>query len=164
MTAPEVRHLHRVLASLDAHLDGGLDGQLAGLCADPAVAEGRAALTRLVDPDHAARLADELDPREAAWLAEELLRRWAVLAPPVLDPQAGLDRTTGPAGTRLTVRVVGLDPGWTVAWTGAQPDPDEPGTATWTGRSAGVTARVLGRGPAGRVVLAARWDPPGEAP
>jgi hypothetical protein len=173
VTGPEVRHLLRVLASLEAHLDeqleGQLDGLLDGLTADTAVAEARAALARVADPEYGARLADELHPSEAAWLAAEIVRRWAVLASPVLDAQVTVVARDGdpvpgdggPGQVRLVVEVVGLDPGWTVAWIGAEPVPDEPAAAIWAGPpSGGVTARVLGRGPEGRVVVAAGWRPP----
>ncbi|HZI98455.1 MAG TPA: hypothetical protein VFD41_13100 [Actinomycetales bacterium] len=156
MTGTDVQHLLRVLASLDTHLDDQLDG----LSADPAVDEGRAALARLADPEHAAGLAGELEPAEAAWLAEEIVRRWSLLASPVLDPQACLVATEEPEQVRFLVDVVGLDPGWTVVWTGAEPTADDAAAAVWSPTSAGVTARVIGRGPGGRVVLVAGWQPP----
>lgn len=158
MSGAEVQRLLRVLASLDAHLDDQVDG----LSADPVIAEARAALARLAQaaqPGHLTSLAEELEPTEATWLTEELLRRWRLLAEPVLDPQLSLVAIEEAGQVRLAVEVLGLEAGWTVAWTGAVPEDEDARTAVWTGGGA-VTARVMGRGPGGRVVLVAAWPAP----
>lgn len=197
MTGPEHLHLRRVLSSLAARLDE----QTEGLSAARELDEPRQALARLTDPDRADEVLEafgaELAPAEAAWLAEEVLRRWALVGTPVVDPvvrvvpaasplpadvaadpAAGAEpRGRGAAGrtVRLRVEVDGLDPGWTVAWTGAEVQPagsdgtgqgaddawhrEDGGSAVWTGEAAVVTARVMGRGAEGRVVLTASWWP-----
>lgn len=182
MTGPAHRDLQRVVASLAAHLAEQVDGMLT----DDRFAAGREALERLADADHARDL-DALDPLEAAWLADELRRRWGSIGDVLLDPFAWVDGPEvrdgegdgdGEEAVRLTVGVDGLDPGWTVAWSGATPDEDDAATATWapptvepggaspegpdeTGTShPAVTARVMGRGPNGRVILTAFWSPP----
>jgi hypothetical protein len=166
VTSPAHRDLQRVAASLAARLPDQLDG----LLEDPRFEAGRQALERLRDPAVARDLAG-VDPREAAWLEEELRRRWAAIGDVVLDPVAwvegppALDQT---APVRLTVRTDGLEPGWTVAWSGADPDPEDPTAALLpadvgpspTDAPASVTARVMGRGPDGRVILLARWSAP----
>lgn len=152
--------LPRVVASLAARLPDQVEGMLD----DPRFEAGRAALDRLRDPAHAETL-NLLDPREAAWLADELRRRWAAVGDVVLEPVAWIEEHARGAGTdggdttaRLLIRVDGLEPGWTVAWTGATPDPTDPTIAAPSGAGA-VTARAMGRGPSGRVILAASWDP-----
>ena len=203
MTSPEHLHLRRVLSSLAARLDE----QTEGLSAARELDEARQALARLADPTRADEVLEafgtEVAPAEAAWLAEEVLRRWALVGTPAVDPVVrvvrvvGVDPATpslpvdaepGPAavaeprgrgapGTtvRLRVEVDGLDPGWTVAWTGAEAQPtgadgagegdddaghgEDGGWAMWTGEAALVTARVMGRGAEGRVVLTASWRP-----
>ena len=179
MTGPAHRDLQRVVASLAAHLAEQVDGMLS----DDRVAAGREALERLGDADHARDL-DALDPLEAAWLADELRRRWGGVGDVLLDPVAWVDGPAvgdgdGEEAVRLTVSVDGLDPGWTVAWSGAVVGED-PATATWqppnleqpgsapVGSRAteaprpAVTARVMGRGPDGRLILTTSWWPPPE--
>jgi hypothetical protein len=197
MTSPEHLHLRRVLTSLAARLDE----QTEGLSAAQELEEPRQALARLTDPARASEVLEafgaELAPAEAAWLAEEVLRRWGLLGTPVVDPVVRVvptstappvDVVVDPTGAaephhgtgttvRLRVEVDGLDPGWTVAWTGAHAQPSgasaagegegsaqdgENGAwALWTGEAAVVTARVMGRGAEGRVVLTASWRPEG---
>ncbi len=156
MTDPAHRDLRRVVASLAAHLAEQVDGMLT----DDRFAAGREALERLGDADQARDLG-AVDPREAAWLAEELRHRWAAIGDVLLDPVAWMDApdaVDGEEAVRLTVRVDGLEPGWTVAWSGATPDENHPAVATVTS-SRPVTARVMGRGPQGRVILTAAWEP-----
>lgn len=198
MTGAGSVHLRRVLASLAARLDE----QTEGLSAAEAFSEARQALDRLADPTRADEVLEALDAEvsaaEAAWLAEEVLRRWGQIGRPVVDPLVRVvpvasappshDEDTGTTATGdplvrggegapvlLRVEVDGLDPGWTVAWTGAtaqaaraegpggaEADPPQSGAAgwaLWTGGAAEVTARVMGRGAEGRVVLIASWRP-----
>jgi hypothetical protein len=160
------RELQRVVTSLAARLDGQADGLLAA----DRFAEGRGALQRLQDAADLSRL-DALPEEEAAWLAVELVRRWAAIGQVELDPVAWLevDEAAGtaaevPSGTRLRVRVDGLEAGWTVAWVGAEPVPDDESRARAGTQSSRVVARVMGRGPGGRVILVATWtaEPPPE--
>lgn len=200
MTSPESAHLRRVLASLAARLDEQTDG----LSAAEELTELRDALARLTDPATADEVLEALDAElssaEATWLADEVLRRWAAIGRPVVDAMvrvvpaasaqdadAGSAATGDPLGraaartpVSLRVEVDGLDPGWTVAWTGATAQPDgsddpggadadapraaQDGGALWTGETAEVTARVMGRGVEGRVVLTASWRPDGAPP
>ena len=152
MSTPETDRLRRVLASLSAHLDE----QTEGLAQAGHLTDGRDALARLTDPDRAEQVAAdlaELPAAEAAWLADELERRWGLFGTPVLDPEARLVPAQDDADV-VRVEVDGLEPGWSVAWTGATPSELEPATATRTGGP--VTARVRGRAAHGRVVLVAR--------
>ncbi|MFE9692367.1 hypothetical protein [Micromonospora sp. NPDC005806] len=152
------RELQRVVTSLAARLDGQFDGLLAA----DRFAEGREALERLQDAAARARL-DALPEEEAAWLAAELVQRWAAIGPVELDPVAWLEvepplaDPDGPAGTWLRVLVDGLEAGWTVAWAGAEPDADNEQRARAGTETARVVTRVMGRGPAGRVILVATW-------
>ena len=197
MTSPEHLHLRRVLTSLAARLDE----QTEGLSAARELEEPRQALARLTDPARAGEVLEafgtELPAVEAAWLAEEVLRRWALVGTPVVDPVVRVVRVVPAApslpvdvaadataaaeprgdttSVHLRVEVDGLDPGWTVAWTGAEAQPTgaeatgegdgaaghggDGAWALWTGGTAVVTARVMGRGAEGRVVLTATWRP-----
>ncbi|MFV0524140.1 MAG: hypothetical protein ACK5RL_06550 [Acidimicrobiales bacterium] len=150
--------LERLLASLAARLPG----QVGDLVDADRFATGRQALARLADPATRASLRT-LDADDRRWLAGELWRSWALIGDPVVDPVARLEPVGGPDGAvGLTVRVDGLEAGWTVAWTGAEPDPDDSRIGlTGGGPARTVTARVAGRGPDGRVILTAVWPEAG---
>lgn len=167
------RDLRRVVGSLATRLPDQMEGMLD----DGRLEAGRQALDRLRGASHASGL-DALDPAEAGWLAEELLRRWAALGDVVLDPVAWIepaaplgDAEGDPGATvRLVVHTDGLEPGWTVAWNGAVAHEDDATVAVPTSAEP-ATARVMGRGPQGRAILTARWEPtdswspaPGEVP
>lgn len=158
MTGPEADRLRRVLSALATHLDDDVDG----LTREPHLAAGRDALDRLADPAHLAAL-DGLPAEEADWLARELERLWGQVGRVVVEPAARVEVDADGPPTRLVVRVDGLEPGWTVAWSGARGDADDPATATWEPdpdrHDPTVTARVTGRGATGRVLLVAHWRP-----
>jgi hypothetical protein len=157
-----VVRLLRVLVALARHLPD----QLAELLPAERFADGRAALARLGDPDDLQRQLGALGDEEAGYLTTELLRRWAAVAPVTLDPLALL---SGPATVRrgepvtLALLVEGLDDGWTVAWSGAQPGDDQTTATVVADAQAGtarVTARVMGRGQTGRTILTPAWTAP----
>lgn len=151
--------LDRLLAAMADRLDT----QLEGLLAADRFAEGRAALVRLGAAEHRSRLAD-LEPEDAAWLAAELRRRWGRVGEAIMEPHMWIEEDPGAGpGVRLTVRVDGLEEGWTVAWSGAESDGGDGVSASVDAQAPQVTARVMGRGPGGRVILTATWQPEGGA-
>lgn len=159
LTGPAAQ-LDRLLAALA----DGLPGQLEGLLDAERFASGCAALSRLADPAHRRPLA-ALDLGDVEWLLAELRARWTRVGESSLAPCAWIEPSEGEGGeVRLVVHVDGLEGGWSVAWTGAEPHAEDPGVA-WvrTSGSSTAAARVMGRGPQGRVILSTTWvrDPEG---
>jgi hypothetical protein len=151
------------LARVARALAVALPGSFATVLADTRWADVAAALDRLAVPGAAHAAATDVPEAEAARLAALLVERWGVLeqwlGEVALEPAAavrGPSRAVVGEPVTLDVVVDGLADGWLVAWTdgvsaqgrAAVLRATEPGTAR-------VSARVLGRTGAGRVVLVA---------
>ncbi|MBS0644407.1 MAG: hypothetical protein JSS43_31460 [Proteobacteria bacterium] len=128
-------------------------------------AEARDALVRLADPAWLQAAVGATTPGEAAALADRLLQRWSRLGPVRLEPAAAID---GPAeiwigdaapDTAYRAVVSGLEPDWSVLWSGdAAVLPDGHSarlTVDDANESARLAVRVIGRSEQGRCIVTA---------